>query len=314
MSNSWSEVLPGIWRIDVFHSIAERTCCYLLVDKESAALIDCGAKSGIPSIMESLDAIGVAKEQIQWIIATHAHMDHVGAAGELLQHFPNAVLAGHESGLTHLISPDAKLIPAVRSLFGEKFYTSQYADIIPAEESRTKVIADNDVLMVGDRKLNILYTPGHAWHHVSIYDEANSLFYAGDAYGTSFAEVYGTKTPLIAPVMPPNQFNPQAMCDSLVRLKSLNARHVALTHFGIIANSPDLADKQIQAIEEWVAAAEQLAENPANFSTAFADYLKKWYHTAATNAGYDADAALQAHATDIMLSVKGFQYLMERRS
>ncbi|MGU9951623.1 MAG: hypothetical protein ACNYPH_04835 [Gammaproteobacteria bacterium WSBS_2016_MAG_OTU1] len=38
------------------------------------------------------------------------------------------------------------------------FYTSQYADIIPAEESRTKVIADNDVLMVGDRKLNILYT------------------------------------------------------------------------------------------------------------------------------------------------------------
>ncbi|MGU9951624.1 MAG: hypothetical protein ACNYPH_04840 [Gammaproteobacteria bacterium WSBS_2016_MAG_OTU1] len=112
----------------------------------------------------------------------------------------------------------------------------------------------------------------------------------------------GTKTLLIAPVMPPNQFNPQAMCDSLVRLKSLNARHVALTHFGIIANSPDLADKQIQAIEEiGVAAAEQLAENPANFSTAFADYLKKWYHTAATNIAMHVDAALQAHATDIML-------------
>ena len=303
------KLADGVWQIDVLHPAAGKTCCYLLTGGGEGALVDCGAKNGIPAILEAVAAAGLTPERLRWIVATHAHMDHAGAAGELLGHFPEAILAAHPSALRHLINPADKLEAAVRALYGGKFYDEHYGEIIPAAAERTHALEHDSEIRLGGRRLAMLHTPGHAWHHLIVYEKSERMFYAGDSYGTCFAK-NKSGTPMPMPVMPPNQFDPEAMRDSLMRIKSLKAETAALSHFGTIADSPALADRQSEIIGEWMEASRRIFSEggAANFADSFGGYLKKWHQAAAEAAGLPADSLQTAHAHDMMLNVKGFQH------
>lgn len=313
MSESWREVCCGVWRIDVFHPQADKTCCYLIAESDRGVLIDCGATNGINSIMGAIAAAGLRPQQIEWLLATHAHLDHAGAAGQLMRdHLPNATLGAHASALRHLTEPADKLLPAVRTLFGGQFYDEQYAGIVAVEKSRTQELADNQIITVGGCQLQILHTPGHAWHHLCAYDPAHDLLYAGDAYGVSYRALDRDKAAFIAPVMPPNQFCPKTMRQSLRRLRELSAARVALAHFDVIDNTAALADVQIAAIDDWEKQARQIAqEQPDKFKPLFAEYLRGWYKQTATAHGFDGEAVAQRHAHDIHLSLNGFAHWLK---
>ena len=303
MSAESRESLPGIWRIDVLHPLAGKTCCYLLIHQDEAALIDCGAQNGIPAILSTVAAVGLAAEQIKWIIPTHVHLDHAGATGALSQHFPNATVGGHADTIKHLLSPHDKLLSAVRTLYGDKFYTEHYGEVVAIAAARAKILADNETIMVGGRQLTILHTPGHAWHHLSVYDASGGVFFAGDAYGVSFADV-NQDAIFIAPVMPPTQFNPPAARQTLRRLQGLDAEYAALAHFDIIKNSAELADRQIAILDEWEAAANNLSPGD-KFYTQFRRYLHEWYQTAAN---FSAEKVTQYYSGDIHLTASGYAH------
>lgn len=311
MSDLWREALPGVWRIDVLHPDAGQTCCYLLAAKGEGALIDCGAKIGVPVILDAVSAAGLRREEIRHIIVTHAHLDHAGAAGELMRHFPRAILGGHSSAIKHLTNPDAKLLPAVRDLYGEKFFAEHYEGVVAAEESRARVLADDETISFGGRELQILHTPGHAWHHLSVYDAAGGVFFAGDAFGVSFPDVCRGGEILIAPVMPPTQFNPEAARRTLQRLRALDAGHAALTHFDVAPNSPALADRQLAALDEWEETARAIAEKDGDFYRRFRASLEEWYRKTAP--GLDSAALLRRHAGDIHLTASGFAHLHDKK-
>ena len=304
----WREALPGVWRVDVSHPSPGHTCCYLLTEKDSAALVDCGAKKGVSTVLEALTAAQMRPEQVQWIIATHSHMDHVGSAGEFLQHFPNATLVGHANALEHLVNPHNRLIPAVRRLFGDAWFDAQYAPIVPAEEARVKTLEDGATLEFGGRTLTALYTPGHAWHHLSIHDPARDIFYGGDAYGVSYAGNTSGDS-FIVPVMPPSQFAPVEMAQSLRKLRDLKAAWVGLAHFDIKPNSPILAQRQIDAIDDWVEMAKQIPIDDS-FADDFQVKLKSYMATVATAQGFDGVSDYHDH--DTFLSSRGFEYWLKR--
>ncbi|MBE8157872.1 MAG: MBL fold metallo-hydrolase, partial [Betaproteobacteria bacterium] len=182
------ESLPGVWRVDVIHPVAGQTCCYLLVEKGEGALVDCGAKKGIRFVLDAVAAAGLRPEQIRHIIPTHAHMDHAGAAGELLHHFPEAVLSAHPSTVKHLVNPEERLLPAVRRLYGDVFFAAEYEGLAAVPAARARAAADGETLRVGGLELQILYTPGHAWNHISVYVAARGLIFTGDAFGVSYSE------------------------------------------------------------------------------------------------------------------------------
>ena len=308
MSTPWRESPSGVWCIDVFHPSEGQTCCYLLVEKDAGAIIDCGGKNGIGGIKEAVVAAGLKPEDIQWIIPTHAHLDHAAAAGELMSFFPRATLGGHESTVKHLCNPQKRLVPAVRGLYGEQFYNSQYGELLAVPESRTRSLSEGDTITVGTRSLEILYTPGHAWHHISVYDRERGMFFAGDAYGVSFADVRADNV-FIPPVMPPSQFNPDAAKTTLSRLKNIDASYAALAHFGIVDNAPEFADFQISTLDEWESKARSLVgEN--DFHSQFTQYLREWYKKAAP--GADEEVFLRRHGGDIHLNACGFAHLCKQ--
>ncbi|MGH2754486.1 MAG: MBL fold metallo-hydrolase, partial [Actinomycetota bacterium] len=87
-----------------------------LLTGEKNALVETGPKSSLEPLLEGLETAGV--ESLDWIIVTHIHLDHAGAAGSLAQRFPNATVAVHEVGAPHLIDP-SKLWSSAGRIYGD---------------------------------------------------------------------------------------------------------------------------------------------------------------------------------------------------
>ena len=72
-----------------------------------AAFIDTGTSYAVPRLLGALDALGLARDAVDWVIPTHVHLDHAGGAGALMQALPQARLLVHPRGLRHMVDPSA---------------------------------------------------------------------------------------------------------------------------------------------------------------------------------------------------------------
>lgn len=312
------EVAEGIYRIDVNHPEPLHTCAYLIVADDTAAIIDCGGgRRGAAAVMGGLAELNLAAEQVRWLLVTHAHLDHAGAAGLLMQTLPQATFAAHPSALKHLCNPQQALAPASVALFGEAFFETYYGGLLAVDAARAQPLMDGEELALGTRTLTTHYTPGHAWHHASFYDAAASFIVAGDAYGNSYRQTDGEDGfGLLMPVMPPTQFDPPAMVDSIHRLHGLQARAVGLAHFDVIdtaAHGDAYRDAQLQALDNWLtAAADIYAKHAEDFEPHMKDYLFEWVGQHAAAHGMEATAMRQLYNNDISLSAAGFAHYMKK--
>jgi len=67
------------------HRIAVReTNCYLLQGTGGTVLIDPGPPGVTPAIIAGAGAAGVHSEDVQLILVTHGHLDHIGAAEQAI--------------------------------------------------------------------------------------------------------------------------------------------------------------------------------------------------------------------------------------
>ena len=157
---------------------------------------------------------------------------------------PRATVAAHPAAAPHLKDPDAKLVPAARALYGDDFFGKHYGEILPVPAERIRELADGESLKTGARILRTPHTPGHAWHHLSVWDETGGVIFSGDAMGVSYrnfdAESGG---PMAVPSTPPNQFNPEATRASIEKMRDLK---------------PDLAALALEIMERWMADAKTL--------------------------------------------------------
>jgi glyoxylase-like metal-dependent hydrolase (beta-lactamase superfamily II) len=79
-----------------------------LVRGEKTALIETGPKSSLQHLLAGLEAAGV--ERVDYVVVTHIHLDHAGAAGTLAARWPDATVVVHPVGAPHLADPDRKSV------------------------------------------------------------------------------------------------------------------------------------------------------------------------------------------------------------
>ncbi|WP_122088033.1 MBL fold metallo-hydrolase [Halalkalicoccus subterraneus] len=112
------------------------TCNVFLVTGEETTLIDAGTVPGV------VDAIEERVEDLDRVVLTHQHGDHV------------------------------EQLDAVLKAFDPDCYA--YAD----HPRRTHELADGDTVRIGDETCEAIYTPGHADDHLAFVSE--STIYSGD--------------------------------------------------------------------------------------------------------------------------------------
>ncbi len=251
----------GITCIDTEHMRKDFVAAYLIEDEGRAAFVDTGCYLSVPTLLATLDAKNIKRENVDYILLTHIHLDHAGGAGELIKHLPNATVYVHEYGVNHLIDP-SKLRAGVIGVYGELFFKQFLGDLIPIPEDRIVIAKDGDSISLAGRALKFINTPGHARHHICIWDEQSQGLFSGDTLGVSYREFDTKLGELIFPPTTPIQFDPEVWKDTIAKLMALEPKYAYLTHFNRIEFTQKSANMLIQHIDGFVEIAQSLENQP----------------------------------------------------
>ncbi len=220
----------GIYAIDAGFIRPHLNAVHVVIEAGRAALIDTSTNACVPRVLDALECLGVAPQQVDFVCLTHIHLDHAGGAGLFMQRLPNARLTVHPSGLRHMIDP-SRLVAGTAGVYGEAHTRNMYGEILAIAESRIVPTADGTAVSLAGRELAFIDTPGHARHHVCIRDGATGRIFSGDTFGLSYREMDVDGRRSVFPTTTPVQFDPVALHRSIDKLVALRPEAIHVTHY-----------------------------------------------------------------------------------
>ena len=198
---------------------------YLVLGAKNA-VIDPGPSLARSGLLSALAKAGVRPGDIHYIVLTHIHIDHAGGTGDIIKDLPNAMVLAHSRARPHLVDP-AMLWNASLKTLGD--LAMKYGPIEPVPENRVIAATDHMKLDLGGGTVMEVYlTPGHAAHHLSLFDSATGILIAGEAAGVCVNGVVRPATP------PP--FKLEETLASIDRLIELEPHKICYGHFGCYDN------------------------------------------------------------------------------
>lgn len=211
----------GVEVLDVqLFGTPELSCSYL-IDAQEPALIETGPATVFDTVRVELDRRGVEPKHV---VLTHIHLDHGGGVGHVADLFGDATIWVHDVGAPHVVDP-SRLVASARRLFGDAL-DAMYGEPLPVAEGRIRVMEESTKIPLGDRDLRVLYTPGHASHEVTLYEQDSGTAFVGDTAGVCYGEGWQK------PATPPPEFDLEAALDSLARVQDLKPNTICFTHYG----------------------------------------------------------------------------------
>lgn len=146
----------------VFYSSNIGSNVYVLIGK-TITLIDTSLKANSSELIDALHSIGIKESDIELVLFTHAHADHIGCAS----FFPKAEKRMHES--------DAKKVELRDARYTCSNILNQ--DEYPRIDSYLK---KDEIIEIKPFSLQVIHTPGHTQGSVCFYDESKRLLFSGD--------------------------------------------------------------------------------------------------------------------------------------
>jgi glyoxylase-like metal-dependent hydrolase (beta-lactamase superfamily II) len=207
------------------HSIA----AVLLESGGHHAILDPGPASTLETLRAELQSRGLSVSDLNAILLTHIHLDHAGASGSLLRENPNLRVFVHSNGAAHLADP-SKLLASAGRLWGDDL-PRLFGETLAVPEQNIQILEGAETLMAGTRKLEVIYTPGHASHHVTYFDEREGVAFAGDTAGIRIAN-----GPYIMPATPPPDIDLAVWEQSFAAILDRQPSKLFVTHFGYAEN------------------------------------------------------------------------------
>lgn len=203
----------------------------VLSSENNRALIDPGPSSSLSTLREQLARQGLGVSDLNAILLTHIHLDHAGATGALVAENPRLKVYVHSRGVPHMVDP-SKLLESASRLYGEDL-KQLYGEFLPVPSSNLQALDGGELIRLGSHQLKVLYTPGHASHHVTYFDLADGIAFVGDTAGISI-----DGHPFILPATPPPDISIELWDASLDAIAGLHPKKLFLTHFSF-SNDPD---------------------------------------------------------------------------
>ncbi len=223
-------------------------------------IVDTATNHSAKRLLNTLHSMNISPESVEWIVLTHVHLDHAGGAGLLMKMCPNARLAVHPRGVRHMVNPE-KLWASVISVYGKEEAEKQYGQLIPVDENRVFAVDDGEVIRFENRRLQIFDAPGHANHHIVIFDEESKSFFTGDAFGIAYPELASKDGEFIFISSTPTQFDPVKFGTTIKKIMGQKPRSCFLTHFSKIMNIEKNGYELLKQIDEFVMITQQARDS-----------------------------------------------------
>lgn len=156
------ELQRQIWRIAPPKPSAN---VYLIRDTRKNILIDSGTYEGFDYLSQELGRIGLRPQDIDLVINTHEHYDHVGGNAHLFQ---SALIAAHKAAAAKLANLD-------EFVTHQKEYKQVGKDYAPQ-----LWLAEGSEIITGEYRWQVIHTPGHTSGSICLYDPEKQIIFTGD--------------------------------------------------------------------------------------------------------------------------------------
>jgi glyoxylase-like metal-dependent hydrolase (beta-lactamase superfamily II) len=220
------------------------TSAYLLTGSQPA-LVETGPTTSVEAVRAGLEAVGLGPDDLAHVVVTHIQLDHAGGAGRLAAGFPRATIWVHERGAPHLADP-VKLVQSAARVYGEDRMRELFGPVDPVPSDRLRSIADGDRISFGERSLEVLYTPGHASHHVALVDSQSEALFTGDALGIHLPD-----NRVLRPATPPPDIDVEQAVDSIERIRTRARAVLLFSHFGPVTQVDALCSLAVSRLRSW---------------------------------------------------------------
>jgi len=172
--------------------------CYV-IRAEGTILIDGGAPKKAKNFMKGIETLSIKPEDIQLIVITHGHWDHIGSVKEIKE-ITGAKIALHRNEKDWLEKSLKPLPPAV-TLWGHIFakIMAIFVPLIHVPAAGVDVVLGDEELSLADYGIpgRIIPTPGHSMGSVSVLLETGDAF-VGDLAMNGFPLRIGPGLPIFA--------------------------------------------------------------------------------------------------------------------
>jgi glyoxylase-like metal-dependent hydrolase (beta-lactamase superfamily II) len=265
----------GIHRLAVPTPFAVGRVNVYLIEDEPLTLVDAGPNSGtsFDVLQRGLAELGHRLEDIELVILTHQHIDHLGLVSLVARHAGAEVAAldvavpfvenysieaqadddfAYDMMLRHGIPPD--VASALRSV-------SRAFRAWGARAEVTRVLSDGDEMRFRDRVLQVHHRPGHSPSDTLFHDPDRQLLIAGDHLLPHISS-----NPLMTRPLDGSRERPQSLVIYLESMRATRAMEVDLVlpgHGEPVTDHRALIDERFSMHERRAAKLQRLiAERP----------------------------------------------------
>ena len=232
-----------------------RVNCYLIED-DPLTLVDTGPNSGkaLDELQRQLADRGHSIDDLELIVLTHQHVDHVGLA-EIIAEHSGAQVAALSAAVDRLANfsedaerddefaaalmlrngIDATVVTALRSVSRSFRGWGSKAQV-------TRPLRDGERLELRDRSLEVLHRPGHSPSDTLFWDAERRILIAGDHL---IAQI--SSNPLLSRPLDDSHERPKmlvAYLDSLARTRELPVQTVLPGHGEPVTEHAALIDQR----------------------------------------------------------------------
>lgn len=238
----------------------------LLESDGHRAIVDPGPGSTLDALCKGLGAHGVSVHDLDAILLTHIHLDHAGSSGALAKENPRVAVYVHKLGAPHMMDP-AKLLASAARLWPDNL-DELFGEVLPVAESNLRILEGGETITLGSRKIEVAYTPGHASHHVSYFDNVEGVAFVGDTTGI---RIEGHS--YVMPATPPPDIDLRLWDSSFATILERKPKRLFLTHFGFSENPAAHIAQFRERLHRWMETTEKILQTAKSDSGAMDSFM-----------------------------------------
>jgi glyoxylase-like metal-dependent hydrolase (beta-lactamase superfamily II) len=242
----------------------------LLESQSQPAIVDPGPGSTLETLRQQLQARGIGVGDLNAILLTHIHLDHAGATGALVRENPHLAVYVHKNGAQHMVDP-SKLLASAQRLWPNDLQRL-FGETLPVPPENVRIHEGGETLTLGARQIEVVYTPGHASHHVTYFDKAEGVAFVGDTTGV---RIEGNS--FVMPATPPPDIDLEIWDKSFAAILERNPARLFLTHFGYSDNPSEHILLFRERLHRWTALAEEILRTATSDSAAMDSFMSATY-------------------------------------
>lgn len=221
------EVEDNIYYIDSLRLGAYSVSGIYLLVGDGITLIEASTTHNAPQILDSARELGFDRGDIKRCIVTHIHLDHAGASGWLVEEIPHLKIYAHERGIKHLADP-TRLLESAQMVYGDmKTIVEIHGEILPVPEENLVGVTNTELDIGGGVTLKIFDAPGHAPHHICVFEPQTGCVFSGEALGHYIPEFDA-----LNPAAAPPSFDLDASLETAQKIRELNPKTICFSQFG----------------------------------------------------------------------------------